>query len=137
MTRLKILFLLALSLMLAMPLSARNFKKEIMVLQYVRNSFTKHGISDAFVTLMRPDSTVIDTIRTRQAGGSHNARAWFYDLERKSQRIIVKVEHPEYETHIGTYEVNNYGRNRSYDLPELFLRRKAKDQYRDLEQMLD
>ncbi len=137
MTRLKILFLLALSLMLAMPLSAQNFKKVIMVAQYVRNSFTKHGIPDAFVTLMRPDSTVVDTIRTRQAGGSHNARAWFYDVERKSQTFIVKVEHPEYETHIGTYEVKNYGRNREYNLPELFLRRKAKDQYKDLEQMLD
>ncbi len=125
-----------LCLIFALPISAQN-NNNINVHQYVFNSFTKHGIPDAFVTVMKEDSTIIDTIRTKGASGSHNAYAWFLKMERKTQSIIVKIEHPEYGSHIGTYDVINYGRNRSHELPEVFLRRKDKKQYKDLEHMLD
>ncbi len=123
--------------LVTLPLSAQNVKNKIQVFQFVRNSFTKHGIPDAFVTVMREDSTVIDTMRTRVGNEGRNPRLWSYDMERKTQNIIVKVEHPEYETKIATYSVKNYGRSISYKLPEMLLKRKAKDQYMDLEQMLD
>ncbi len=130
------ILLLSATLLVAIPLFAQN-DTPLTVRQFVRNSFTKNGIDNALITLMREDSTVIDTVRTVFDFGRRNARVWSYDMERRTQNVIVRVEHPEYETYEGTYRVVNYGRNEAYELPELFIRRKAKDMYKDLEQMMD
>ncbi len=135
--RKNILFLL-LALTMAIPAAAQRKKSHIIIEQFVRNSFTKHGIPNARVTLMREDSTVIDTMRTVRGNGSHNAQIWYYNhLERKTQQIIVRVEHPEYITKTETYEVKNYGRNRVWILPELFMKRKPKERHKDLDQMMN
>ena len=46
---------------------AQNISKDsIFVMGYVADGFTKAAIPDAFVTLMRTDSTVVDTIKVQK-----------------------------------------------------------------------
>ena len=130
-------FLLAalVSTALAMPVSAQENtpakqgkkpKKEYRVLLYghVHDSFTKAGIPGTFITLMRPDSTVIDTahvFRNAQPGVSYDA-TYRFSLPTIVQDIIIRAEHPDYETTFVNYHVRP-ARNEWLDAPHHYMKR--------------
>lgn len=101
--------------------------KSIYVVQMVRDSFTKYGIPDVYVTLADTNGVLIDTIWTRNRYGSHEAKAWGTYLERKPQTFIVKAEHPDYETSIQRLEMKNPRRLSEYIFPDLEMKRKLKE----------
>lgn len=130
-------FLLAalVSTALVMPVSAQENtpakqgkkpKKEYRVLLYghVHDSFTKAGIPGTFITLMRPDSTVIDTahvFRNAQPGVSYDA-TYRFSLPTIVQDIIIRAEHPDYETTFVNYHVRP-ARNEWLDAPHHYMKR--------------
>lgn len=48
-------------------------RDSIYIGQFVKDSFTGYGIRNALVTVMDTTGTVIDTLRTEQGNGSHDA----------------------------------------------------------------
>jgi hypothetical protein len=87
----------------------------------IADAFTKKGIDGVNILFMTPDSTKID-VRTSMLLGD----AAYYTLKvpaRKAQ-ILIKFEHPDYETGYLSYELKTPGRNTQIDLPPTYIKRK-------------
>lgn len=102
-------------------------KNTIFVCQFVRDSFTKYGIPDVFITLADSSGVLIDTMRTEKGNASHGARMWHTIAKRKPQTFMVKAEHPDYETVVQRLEMNRPGRLTEYTFPDLFMKRSMKE----------
>ena len=102
-------------------------KNTIFVCQFVRDSFTKYGIPDVFITLADSSGVLIDTMRTEEGNASHGARMWHTIAKRKPQTFMVKAEHPDYETVVQRLDMKRPGRLTTYSFPELFMKRKMKE----------
>lgn len=101
-------------------------RDSIDVVQYISDAFTKHGITDAHVTLADTNGIQIDTFRTERQNGSNKAY-WFGTVARKSQTFMVKVEHPDYESVVKRIVLDKPARLLEYNFPELFMKRKMKE----------
>lgn len=65
---------LLLCLLLLLPsMASAQQRDSIYIGQFVKDSFTGYGIRNALVTVMDTTGTVIDTLRTEQGNGSHDA----------------------------------------------------------------
>lgn len=97
---------------------------------HVKDSFTKVGIPDVKVTLMRPDSTVVDTFVVRHNGGETWNRDYWYYFDRPAVpgRYIILAQHPDYEDCFVDYQVKRVGRNTYFDAPWHFMKRKVRDE---------
>lgn len=95
---------------------------------HVKDSFTKVGIPDVMITLMSPDSAVVDTFRVKcNWSDTWNKDYWyFFDRPVKPENFIIKAEHPDYETCFVNYNVKHIGRNTFFDAPWHFMKRKTK-----------
>lgn len=102
-------------------------RNSIFVCQFVRDSFTKYGIPDVFITLADSSGVLIDTMRTERGNAPHDGRMWHVIMERKPQTFTVKAEHPDYETVVQRLEMKRPGRLTTYRFPELFMKRKMKE----------
>lgn len=102
-------------------------KNTIFVCQFVRDSFTKYGIPDVFITLADSSGVLIDTMRTERGNAPRDGRMWHVIMERKPQTFTVKAEHPDYETVVQRLEMKRPGRLTTYRFPELFMKRKMKE----------
>lgn len=114
----KILF----TLMLTNVLS--SYSQTVILTGQIKNAFTRQAIPDVTVTLMRPDSTIIeDSLMTMVLDGY---TMWVKrDMPRVPQQLIVRVTHPEFETAYLPYHLKNIGRNRQIDLPVILMERKV------------
>lgn len=114
-------------------------KKErtIALWGHVKNSFTKVGIPDVKITLMRADSTVVDTMTvwTHSYNSTKLDASYRFYVPAVPGRYIIRAVHPEYETCYVDYEIKRIARNTYFDAPHHLMRRR--DPQRDLEQMLD
>lgn len=107
------------------PADTTKVKKErtVQIGGDVVDSFTKVGVK-AFVTLMKADSTVVDTMT-----------CWFYDKEASysfqvpisRERYIIRATAEGYEDGFLNYDLKHTARNRWFDLPDLQMRKKGED----------
>lgn len=107
-------------LMSAMP----SWGQSVTLTGQIKNAFTRQAIPDVRVTLMRADSTIIeDSLMTMALDGY---TLWVKrDMPRVSQKLMVRVMHPEFETTYLSYHLKNIGRNRQIDLPVILMERKV------------
>lgn len=101
-----------------------SYSQTVILTGQIKNAFTRQAIPDVTVTLMRPDSTIIeDSLMTMVLDGY---TMWVKrDMPRVPQQLIVRVTHPEFETAYLPYHLKNIGRNRQIDLPVFLMERKV------------
>ncbi|OYP49174.1 hypothetical protein CIK97_00470 [Prevotella sp. P3-120] len=108
-------------------------KDSIFVMGYVADGFTKAAIPDAFVTLMRTDSTVVDIIKVQKqqsytfgVGRGAASTRYYFKMSRTPADYIIKVEHPNYETSFTPYTIKKYSRRTYYtNVPTIYLKKAA------------
>lgn len=99
----------------------KDTKRTVMLSMYIKDSFTMVKLR-AFVTLMRDDSTVVDTM---------TCRGWERDIWARFQvpampaRYIVKAECDGYATAFQDYEIKHVARNVFFRMPDILLRKQA------------
>ena len=88
---------------------AEKKERTIALWGHVKNSLTRVGIKDAFITLMRQDSTVVDTMTVFQlwSGKGKDDFAYHFDIPAREQRYIIRAEHPDYEPCYVNYHVRH------------------------------
>lgn len=125
--------LLSLTAMAQADSTKTKQKKERTVSIYgeVYDSFTKAKVK-AFITVMSQDSTVIDTM-TCWTWGTES----IYELKipAKPQKVIVKGTCEGYHDAYLDYQLRYVGRNNSFKLPRLLMKKKQDDIWR--EDMID
>ena len=132
----RIFLLLALTIVSAMALQAQDNKKEkkekdsIYVYGYVRDKFTKRAVPKAFATLMRADSTVVDTMhvysgRNYSYGfGSTEISHYAFKMLPEVGNFIIKLEHPDYETTFTDYNIKKVSKRMNFaEGPDVLMRR--------------
>ena len=85
----------------------------------MKNSLTRVGIKDVFVTLMREDSTVVDTMHVfkQWTNGTKDDYAYRFDVPARETKYIIRAQHPDYETTDVQYHVRHISRNTYFDAP--------------------
>ena len=92
---------------------------------HVKNSLTRVGIKGAFITLMREDSTVVDTMHVfQQWTGGKDDFAYRFKIPAKEQKYIIRAEHPDYETCDVNYHVRHISRNTFFDAPWHYMKKR-------------
>lgn len=107
----------------------RRSERTIALWGHVKNSLTRVGIPDVFITLMRDDSTVVDTChvfdQTWQHGpGAKADYAYRFNIPAREQRYIIRAEHPDYETTYVDYHVQYIQRNTYFDAPWHYMKKR-------------
>ena len=136
----RLLFLVILLVLFALSAygqvdSTKMKKKEdpIALRGMVADGFTKAAIRDVKVTLMRADSTVVDTMRVWESysyssgiGKSIGTTNYHFAINRESARYILRFEHPNYETAFADFEMKQVGRRRQeIEGPKVYLKKAA------------
>lgn len=100
---------------------------------HVKDAFTYVGIPDVFITLMRADSTAVDTMHVACANpGTPQMDSYYkFDVPAAPQRFIIKAEHPDYRTTYVDFRLRRIGRNTYVDAPHHEMRRKPYDPFSD------
>lgn len=103
-------------------------KKKIELYGYVIDAKTKAGPDSVLVTLMRADSTVIDTMTCRK----YEKNRWnmrdqtYYELkvpaDSAAGKYILKAKAPGYYPNTIDYEIKKVARNRWFELPVIYMR---------------
>ena len=105
-------------------------KKErtIALWGHVKNSVTRVGIKDVLITLMREDSTVVDTMHVFQqwSGKGKDDFAYRFNIPAREQRYIIRAEHPDYETCYIDYRVRHIARNTYFDAPWHYMKKRSR-----------
>lgn len=136
MKRLFLLLILAVAATTAIQAKSSNTKNDsIYIIGNVRDKFTRAAVPDIFITLMRPDSTVVDTMRTRTYNsysygfGESQASYYSFTLKAEPASYIFKLEHPEFETTYTNYTIKKINKRTNYiEGPELLIRRTKRKQ---------
>jgi hypothetical protein len=123
----------------SMTAHAQNSKDSLYVYGVVADGFTKAAVPDAFVTLMRQDSTVVDTMHVHDShtwvsgvGRGNATSRYYFQIGREPQDYIIKVEHPNYETAYAPYTQKRVSRRLQYtDVPTIYLKKTAKARYHE------
>lgn len=120
------LFILAIMVSTVLTMSAQ--KRKIDLWGHVYDQVTHHAIRGAKATLMLADSTLVDSANCGYfTGGYYGTDAnYCFAIPRQTQRYIIMVTHPEYETCFVDYEVKTPGRNTYFDAPWHYMKRKEK-----------
>ena len=113
---------------------AQTSKDSLYILGVVADGFTKAAIPDAFVTLMRTDSTVVDTMHVHKShsytsgvGRSSGTTEYYFKMNREPKDYVIKVEHPNYETAFAPYTQKKVSRRLQYvHVPTIYLKKTAK-----------
>ena len=121
--RICLVFLVILS---CLPVMAQD-NDSVYVVQYVSDSFTKHGIPEACITLADTNGISKDIVWTNRGVRSPHAQVWVAKVARKPQVFLIKAEHPDYETVVQRLELKNLNRKEEYLFPDLFMKRKMKE----------
>ena len=108
---------------------ADSLKKErnIALYGHVKNSLTRVGIPDVLITLMKEDSTVVDTMHVFKgwSGGGKDDYLYRFKIPAREQQYIIRAEHPDYETTYVNYAVRHIARNDYFDAPWHYMKKKA------------
>ena len=99
----------------------------------VADGFTKAAVRDVKATLMRADSTVVDTMKVWESynyssgiGRSAGTTYYHFSISREPARYIIKLEHPNYDTAYTDFELKQAGRRRQdIEGPKVYLKKAA------------
>lgn len=92
----------------------------------VYDSFTKAALK-AHVTLMRSDSTVVDTMTCYHWSWGTSDSYYEFRVPRKVEKFIVKGSCEGYEDNYVDFDMKYIARNTEFQLPRLLLKKKADD----------
>ena len=112
----------------AQKTSTANKKKKkgrtVSIYGNVDDSFTKAKLAP-FITVMRQDSSVVDTVTCRIS--QYSAFSW-YDIRvpREEAKYIIKASLEGYEDCYTDYEVKNIGRKSNFQVPRILMKRKQR-----------
>ena len=102
-------------------------ERTIALWGHVKNSVTRIGIKDAFITLMREDSTVIDTMHVfKQWSQGKDDYAYRFNIPAREQQYIIRAEHPDYEITYVNYHVRHIARNTYFDAPWHYMKKRSR-----------
>ena len=115
------------AVLLIMSAEAQQKERTIALWGHVKNSVTRVGIKDAFVTLMREDSTVVDTMHVfKQWSQGKDDYAYRFNIPAREQQYIIRAEHPDYETCFINYHVRHIARNTYFDAPWHHMKKRSR-----------
>ena len=110
--------------------TGNSVKKErtIALWGHIADSFTKVGVLKTKITLMRPDSTVIDTMTVNYFDGNTRKIDTYYmfTIAAHSQKFIIKAEHPDYYPAYVNYDIKYVARNVYFDVPWHFMKKRQR-----------
>lgn len=113
-------------------INAQNKQQEFHLKGTVYDSFTGAGIENAKVYLLNSDSIIVDstTVKTGDCGkgGTNNFDAIFTFIMSKpksSHFNIVKICHKDYETVYHKQSYKYVGRQKTLEMPKLYMKRKT------------
>lgn len=105
----------------------QNKDRTVSLWGHIKDSFTKVGIQGVKITLMREDSTVIDTARVFRTG--NNALkpdyAYRFVIPARPGRYIILAQHPDYEDTYVNYHIRYIARNGFFDAPWHYMKRRT------------
>ena len=101
-------------------------KKQIRLYGSVYDSFTKAALK-AHVTLMRRDSTVIDTTTCWVWSWGTSDSYYEFKVPRKPEHFIIKAECDGYHAGFINYDMKYIARNLEFEMPRLLLKKKAEE----------
>ena len=108
----------------------KSVKKErsILLWGHIADSFTKVGILGTKITLMRHDSTVIDTMTVGYFDGRTRKIDTYYKftIAAHPQKFIIKAEHPDYYPTYVDYDIKYVARNVYFDAPWHFMKKRPR-----------
>jgi len=85
----------------------------------VHDNFTDAGLDSAKVYLMNKDSVILDSALTKYARYSFNVKR-----DKSFRSCIIKVACPHYQTHYSNYSLKYVGKNATFKLPTIFIKRQ-------------
>ena len=107
---------------------SKKKERTIALWGHVKNSLTRVGIADAFITLMQADSTVVDTMHVfKQWSNGKDDYAYRFNIPAREQQYIIRAEHPDYETCYVDYNVKHIARNEFFDAPWHYMKKRNND----------
>ncbi len=101
---------------------------------HVRDGFTKAVVPGVKIALLTCDSAVVDTCTamTYESADRLGGDTWYkFELPAVAQRFIVRASHPDYEDCYVDYDVRHVARNRYFDAPWHYMKRKLHDDEAD------
>jgi hypothetical protein len=108
----------------------KSVKKErtITIWGHIADSFTKVGVLGTKITLMRPDSTLIDTMRVGYFNGNTRKIDTYYKftIAARPQKFIIKAEQPDYYPTYIDYDIKYVARNVFFDAPWHFMKKRPR-----------
>ena len=112
----------------------------IYIFGKVCDRFTSGAVPNAFCTLMRSDSTVVDTAHvwsgtTRSYGfGSKQISQYAFKIKPEVGDYIIKLEHPDYETTYVNHNIKKLSKRMYYtEGPDILMRRIKRQQTDSIE----
>ena len=129
----KKLYIIAFLTAIALSMTAQNdstqvkTKRKVELYGEVYDSFTKARVK-AFMTLMRQDSTVVDTM-TCWTWGTNS----YYEFKVPAVQadFIIKATAEGYEDTFMNYRLRHMARNSSFELPRVLMKKKQDDIWRE------
>ena len=123
---------IALMVTLSASLSGQEAKQQkqertLSLYGHVVNSLTRVGIPDVMITLMKEDSTVVDTLHVFKGWSGQGKDDYLYSfrIPAREQSYIIRAEHPDYETTYVNYAVRHIARNSYFDAPWHYMKKKT------------
>jgi len=118
-----------------------KIKNPIYVYGTVADSFTKAGIPDLKAALLRPDSTVIDTMEVYESHGytsgigkTAGATHYYFEVSRDPTQYILRFTHPNYDTTYVDFEMKQVSRRREgIEGPKVYMKRVSRSSYKDMD----
>ena len=102
-------------------------ERSVQLVGEVYDSFTKVPVK-AFLTLMRADSTVVDTTTCQVWGTS---TYYSFRVPAVQQQYIIKATYEGYEDTFLNYPLRHIARNNYFELPRLLMKKRQGDIWRE------
>ena len=103
-----------------------SLKNSIRLYGSVYDSFTKAALP-AHVTLMRKDSTVVDTTNCWMISWGTSDSYYEFNVPRKPDHFIIKAECEGYHTGYINYDMKYIARNREFEMSRILLKKKMEE----------
>ncbi|WP_243348326.1 outer membrane beta-barrel protein [Parabacteroides sp. FAFU027] len=107
---------------------SKNEKKErtIDLWGHIKDSFTKVGILGTKITLMRSDSSVVDTMTVKYFDWGLKLDTYYkFNIPARPQKFIIRAEHPDYKPTYVDYDIKYVARNVYFDAPWHYMKKRA------------
>lgn len=105
--------------------SSPKKERTITLWGHVKDSFTKVGVKDVKIALMTSDSTIVDSCTVWRNSGQPNDFCYNFQIPAKQEHYIIRATHPDYYDTYVKYHVKNVGRNRYFDAPWHYMKRRS------------